>query len=249
MRILRAGAGEQNMKASLLIWDFDGTVLPSTPYDSEQTLLMSMIGASPASTCDCRTPAAADRRVSPIRRFLTPWIVGADQKELGRTLFRSYLGWFIKGTPVATLDEVCLRLAERISSADRQALHTLSDLGLEMWIVSCGTADLSERVIRMAGLERCFSLVEGNRFVIEAGRVVGVISRVPDPQTKLSLVKARGLAPAEVAAVGDGYTDLPLLDWAGTSFLMDRDGTRRDKYRQKGYRSIRSIPDVLELLR
>jgi FMN phosphatase YigB (HAD superfamily) len=28
------------MKPSMIIWDFDGTLIPNDPYDSEQTLML-----------------------------------------------------------------------------------------------------------------------------------------------------------------------------------------------------------------
>ena len=34
------------MKLYTIIWDFDGTILPSDPYDSEQTLLLYKVNGA-----------------------------------------------------------------------------------------------------------------------------------------------------------------------------------------------------------
>ena len=41
-------------------------------------------------------------------------------------------------------------------------------MATDMIVLSCGTVDLSERILRFAGIEDCFGLIEGNRFQFDA---------------------------------------------------------------------------------
>ena len=56
------------MKPDTIIWDFDGTILPSDPYDSEQTLLLYKL-------------AAVEGKMSFFRRMVAKVVIYADRKE------------------------------------------------------------------------------------------------------------------------------------------------------------------------
>jgi phosphoserine phosphatase len=49
-------------------------------------------------------------------------------------------------------------------------------------------------------------------------------------------------------AVGDGYTDIPMLDWAEIPVLVDRSGRKQIKYAHKNYRFVRSLPEILGII-
>jgi len=49
-------------------------------------------------------------------------------------------------------------------------------------------------------------------------------------------------------AVGDGYTDIPMLDWAKFPVLLDRTGRKQTKFAGKSYRFVRSLHEVLDIL-
>jgi len=115
-----------------------------------------------------------------------------------------------------------------------------------MLIVSCGTLDLIERVLTYAGVKDSFRIVGGNRFRIKNGKIKGMELQLLSPDDKLKAIKKLGFLPGESVAIGDGYTDLPLLDWAGIPFLLDRSGTKKDKYSGKKYHFISSIPEIAE---
>ena len=121
---------------------------------------------------------------------------------------------------VDTLDEVAKHLAEKISEKDRQIFFRLKANGHYMMIISCGTLDLSERILKVAGVDKCFELIEGNRFQIENNKIVGMDMFVPTPEDKLKLISAQGVFPEQSVVVGDGYTDLPLLDRAGLPVMI-----------------------------
>jgi len=49
-------------------------------------------------------------------------------------------------------------------------------------------------------------------------------------------------------AVGDGYTDIPMLDWAKFPVLLDRTGRKQPKYAGKNYHFVRSLPEIVDIL-
>jgi phosphoserine phosphatase len=223
------------MKTLTIIWDFDGTILPLAPFDSEQSLLRYRM----------------NQRWEPyglLKKACAEVLIYADRRELLRTTFKRLYIRFLKGSPVGILDDVCRDLAAKISAADRNVFWTLKETGYDMMILSCGTADLSRRVLNFAGLSGCFSVIEGNRFRFDADRIVGMDLRLPNPEDKLIMVKKRNLAPEQTIVVGDGYTDLPLLNWASTPVIIDRSGKKKKQFTSRDFYFISSIPEIMNII-
>jgi len=221
-------------RASTIVWDFDGTILPLAPYDSEQTLLLH-----------CLKHGSENRR--PFRRWFIRAIVYADRREWFKISFRlfkrSYL-WAVRGSRCDRLEDVAGHLAASITPSDRNAYRRLAADGHRMVVVSCGTADLSERTLARAGVADCFQSVIGNRFRFACGQIAGMNLDVASPADKLAAVRKLGLVGETTIAVGDGYSDLPLLDWAARPFLIDRDGTKKRRYAGRRYRFVGSVPEL-----
>jgi phosphoserine phosphatase len=223
------------MNTTTIIWDFDGTLLPLAPYDSEQTLMRFKL-----DDIDLRPPW--------IVRAVARLLILADRRQMLRKTFKRFYIQTMKGTPAAVMDQVGERLSDSISAEDRQSIARLKSLDYRMFVLSCGTADLSERTLQRAGLGDCFETIAGNRFKINNGFINGMTLHVPNPADKVKWVKKMGLSPANAIAVGDGYTDIPLLDWANISVLVDRTGKKKAKYGDKNYRFISSTSEIFEVL-
>ena len=218
-----------------IIWDFDGTLLPNDPYDSEQTLMMHKLnGAGPKMPFWIRALARG--------------LLYADQKEHLRKVFKKFYIRFMQGSPVSDLDLVCGQLAAKISAADRSALRHLANQGHPMIVLSCGTADLSTGTLQKAGLEDCFERIVANRFVVKNGRINGMTLHIPNPEDKVRFVVEQRIDPARCVAVGDGYTDIPLLNWAKISVMVDRTGQKQIKYSHKNYRFLRSLSEIFDII-
>ncbi len=224
------------MKHYTIIWDFDGTILPTDPYDSEQSLLRHLL-------------KNADGNISSLKRIVAKIAILADRKEWIGQAFKRYYVWVLKGTPAAALDRVSHRLAAKISPSDRKALRSLHEMGHRLLLISCGTLDLSERILRHAGLVDIFDSIYGNRFQWHRDRIVGMDLQLLGPNDKLNAVVRAGIAAETAIAVGDGYTDLPLLDWVDIPILLDRSGLKQKKLRHKKYRFVSSIPEVVEMIK
>jgi phosphoserine phosphatase len=223
------------MKTTTIIWDFDGTLLPLSPYDSEQTLMRFKL-----DEIDSRPPWMV--------RAVARLLILADRRQMLRKTFKRFYIQLMKGTPVAVMDQVGRRLSDSISLEDRQTLAQLKSLNFRMLVLSCGTADLSERTLHNAGLGDYFETIAGNRFNIRKGLIDGMTLHVPNPKDKVKWVEKMGISPVDAIAVGDGYTDIPLLDWAKISIMMNRTGKQKDKYRHKDYQFISDISEILDIL-
>ena len=224
------------MKKLTIVWDFDGTILPHDPYDSEQSLLVHVM----------------NRKQKPFDLFKKGYakaIIYADQRERLRSIFQLSYIRLLKGTPSSDLDDVCRNLAGKISVADRDIFQKLKEDGHDMIVLSCGTADLSERVLGFAGLLNCFSLVEGNRFRFADGRIAAMELRLPDPTDKLEMMHQLNLSPDLTMVVGDGYTDLPLLDWSTMPVLIDRSGKKEKLFSAHKFDFITSIPQLKDIIK
>ena len=179
------------MKTLTIIWDFDGTLLPNDPYDSEQSLLMYKLYET-------------EEKISLVLRTLTRILIYADNREHLRKTFKRFYAWFLKGTGVNILDQVSQRLAAKISETDRQTVIELKRQGHAMMVLSCGTADLSERVLKIAGLGDCFDVIEGNRFEMVNDQISGMLHSMDNPENKVKFFQHKGIRPEQTVAIGDG---------------------------------------------
>ena len=229
------------MNTDTIIWDFDGTLLPLTPYDSEQTLMLHKLDeAAPMDEAAPRPPYFV--------RALARLLIGADRRQMFRKTFKRFYIRLMKGTPTAVMDQIGRRLSDRIPPQDRRTIARLKSENYRMMVLSCGTADLSERTLKMAELGDCFESVAGNRFNISRGRINGMTLHIPNPVDKVKWITNMGISADDAIAVGDGYTDIPLLDWAKIPVLVDRSGKKRIKYKHKNYRFISSTSEILDVL-
>lgn len=223
------------MKNYTIIWDFDGTILPSDPYDSEQTLLLYKLNAP-------------EEKTSLVKSIVAKAVIYADKREwLGKS-FKKYYLWILRGTRIEALDRVAKSLAKKITKADREVFLRLSSQGYHMVVLSCGTLDLIQRTIKLAGLDICFKLIKGNSFKVIDNRITGMEFHLLTPEDKLERINSLGISPENAIAVGDGYTDIPVLDWASIPVMMDRTGKKKNRFAQKGYHFIAVAADILEIV-
>jgi phosphoserine phosphatase len=223
------------MEKFTIIWDFDGTILPIAPFDSEQSLLRYRMNQS-------------EEPFGLLKRGWVKAIIYADRREWFRKTFKKAYVRLLKGTPASTLDQVCRNLAHKISTVDRNSFRNLKNAGYDMIVLSCGTVDLSERILTYAGIEDCFGLIEGNRFQFDADRIAGMHLRLPDPDDKLIMMNKLNLSPQRTIVVGDGYTDLPLLNWSSIPVMIDRTGKKKKGFTSNNFHFITSIPEILNII-
>ena len=229
------------MTPHTIIWDFDGTLYPLLPYDSEQILMRL-------------SRTHLENGVHGLRRFLGRWVSYGDMHQWfrGRPLRKLYnrlYGCSIKGMPVSLLYRAIDDISALITPEDKNALHLLHENGLRMLVISCGTLDLCEGVLQKAGVRNCFESVAANPFRLKNGKIEGVVPRVVSAYDKLFTARTLvGKSPKGIVAVGDGYTDIPLLDWAQFPVMMDPGHSKQTKYAGKPYYFMDSVSALPRLL-
>jgi phosphoserine phosphatase len=222
------------MSRFTIVYDFDGTLLPFQPWDSEQELLLSWLRLARP----------------PFWRRGYGWLVAEGDRRgwLPGSFKRRYLG-LLRGAPEAFVDQVASRLSGRISPRERKAVLRLKARGHRLILASCGTADLSQRILERCGLRPCFEAVYANRFIYDQGRISGLRLEVPSGQAKLEIVKSLGIEPAAAVAVGDGITDLPLWRWSAVPVVVDRSGRTPAARWPATFRVVGSCAAVLDIVR
>lgn len=232
------------MTPHTIIWDFDGTLYPLLPYDSEQVLMRL-------------SRKHVKKGAHSFQRIVSGWVSFGDMHQWfrGRYLRKLYsrlYGYSIKGTPVSLLSRTIDDISALITPEDRNALHSLHGSGFRMLVISCGSLDLCEGVLQKAGLRDCFESVAANPFRLKNGKIDGVVPRVVNADDKLfTAMKLVDSNPKGIVAVGDGYTDIPLLDWAQYPVLMDPGHIKQPKYAGKPYYfmdSVSALPSILTRL-
>lgn len=231
---LLAKSHDASMRATLtdIIWDFDGTILP---FDSEQALLRSLLHQP-------------QRKVGVAKALFGRLLAWADERNYLEGPFKRLYAFCLRGLPVTELDAVAEEIARQITPADRLAIRTLASAGKGMVIVSCGTGDLSQRVLQCAGISDCFVALEANWFTFWQNYIEGIDLHIHLPHDKLEAVARLGIDFANAVAIGDGVTDMPLLDRAACAILVDRNGKKATWAATRGYRVARSLTEVANLL-
>ena len=185
----------------------------------------------------------------PARRLYSWWVAYGDRRGWLASSFKSRYLPLLKGTGSELIERVAEGLAERISPEARAAIAALRAKGHRLIVVSCGTSDLSERILRASGLRECFEAVLGNRFVFTRGAIAGMDMDIPTAKAKLEAIRSAGLARESTVAVGDGPTDIPLLRWAGIPVVIAPKGPRAARWAPKScsiIASLSQLPDILE---
>ncbi len=209
----------------LAIWDFDGTLIP---FDSEQYLLETL-------------------RLRGVRGLGARLFVYGDRRGWDPGALKRLYAWCLRGTPVAVLDGICARVAAQISEEDRAGLRALAGREIRLRILSCGTANLSQGTLRAAGLADVFEGVEANAFAVREGRIAGIERRIYWPETKVEIAAGYGVPWERVIAVGDGLTDLPLLDRAGLAVLIAGED-RAARYADPGYQIVPTLGEAIAFI-
>lgn len=215
-----------------VIWDFDGTILP---FDSEQALLRSL----------SREP---EHKLGRLRALWGRALAWGDAHQLLERGFKRLYARCLRGLRLEELDALAGDLAQAIPLEDRLAMRALHARIPRMTVISCGTADLSERVIRAIGLADCFAGIQANHFTWRDGRIHDIALTIHMPQDKVAAAERAGIDLRRAVVIGDGITDVPLLDRAALAILVDRSGRKAEWAKGRGYRAVRSLVEVMAAL-
>ena len=220
-----------------IVWDYDGTILPFAPYDSEQYLLDYLNNNS--------NPGG---NLPYYKKIVSKMAIYADTRELLGHSFKKYYNWILKRTDSSILEEVNNGLASLIPDDHVSTIKVLNMQGYDMSIISCGTGDLCIPPLKTKEVDHCFSFIESNFFHYKDNRIHGMKYNVLKGRDKVFHAEKRGLDPEKTVVIGDGYTDIPLLDWSSFPVLIDPLGEKREKLSGRNYHFIDCIPQLTDLV-
>ena len=218
-----------------IIWDYDGTILPFTPYDSEQFLLDYLLSRK-------------KREISFIKRIVARAAIFADKHQILGHSFKKYYMWVLKGTDASVLEEAGNALSVLIPDSYIDTLSFFAKKGFKMYIISCGTANLCINPLKIKKADTFFSQIISNPLIFKKNKIDGIYFNVKKGIDKIKVAEKLNLDPARTIVVGDGYTDIPLLDWSAFPFMLDPGKNKRKKYANKNYTFIESLPQIMDII-
>lgn len=224
----------------LIAFDFDGTLYPIRPYDSEQRMMFK-----------------ATRNAGTLKRRLAKRAVLKDMKGMmhGGEFTYNYIR-FTRDMPASLLDEVVEDLCTLVSDDVLLPLQELKDMGAELCIISCGTENLAERYLGRMNAREIFGNIIGKRFETTQGRLSSVQVTISSPADKVQALRHEaeklrertGTAPLTIA-VGDGPTDIPMLQSADLGIIIDWEKGRDTSDVKNGFTYVGSIKEVCDIVK
>ena len=192
---------------TLIAFDFDGTLYPIIPYDSEQRLVLS---------------TAKGR--GHLNRVRAKRMVQKDQKgEMGLGEFnRRYID-LLGGCTQSQVDEVASELYALVDSKQFSLLQELSQKA-DLVILSCGTENIIHAFLSKYTIDHHFSQILGKSLQFTEGSKPDIHCTIGSPEEKRAVFAKLKSTYKNSIAIGDGPTDIPMLQEADLGLIIDWSG-------------------------
>ncbi len=187
---------------NLIIFDFDGTLYPFNPYDSEQALVL-----------------AHAQKKGPLFRLRAKAFVKADQRgAFNNPQFYKRYEKMIRDVDPTLVEETARRLARLLTKEDIAAIKALTAVA-DLAILSLGTENMAEFFLDEVGLRDDFFLIKAKRIHWKRNKasLAVNIGSAEGKRTNLNELRTRY---STIVAIGDGPTDIPMLEAADLGLLL-----------------------------
>ncbi len=208
---------------TLIAFDFDGTLYPIAPYDSEQYLML----------INNRGTDRYKETVDVVKRDM--------EGKLGHENFNLAFGKLALGATEDDIEEVSDNLVKLIQVDEYVPFCSLCERA-DLVTLSCGSVDLARSFLRRLGILDCFLAFHGKEFVYREGHVSQVLFPVGTFEAKADIIRAYRRKYDRIIAVGDGPTDIPMLKASDKGIIVDL----TDKKREYPFERVSSIKELLE---
>lgn len=196
-------------KKHLVAFDFDGTLYPLVPYDSEQRLVLS---------------TAKNRghlnRLRAKRMVIKDSEGNMDLGEFNRR-YHDLLG----GCKPSQIDEVASDLFALVDPDQFTLLKTLAQKA-DLAILSCGTENIIHSFLALHGIDHHFIQVSGKRLHFSKESKPDISVTIGNPDQKREVFSELKKEYTLSIAVGDGPTDIPMLEQADLGLIIDWSGKK-----------------------
>jgi phosphoserine phosphatase len=194
-------------KEALIAFDFDGTLYPIDPYDSEQMLMLS-----------CASHKGK------LNRKRTKLAVAKDQK--GNMDWTSFTASYRQHTRSCTKDQISSVTRDLLKKVHPDQFRHFFELSrfADLVIISCGTENIVQAFLEDLGLFDLFAGIWGKHFEFMEGKVTDMKIHVQGPQDKARILGGLAKDYKHVIAIGDGPTDIPMLNTADLGLIIDWTG-------------------------
>ncbi len=194
-------------KNNLVAFDFDGTLYPLVPYDSEQRLVLS---------------TAKDRghlnRVRAKRMVVKDSEGRMDLGEFNRR-YHDLLG----GCTPNHVEEVAEDLFALVDPKQFTLIKALSEMA-DLAILSCGTENIIHSFLALHKIDHHFIQVSGKRLYFDNPVKPSIKCTIGSPEEKKEVFVKLKSKYAQAIAIGDGPTDIPMLEQADLGLIVDWSG-------------------------
>lgn len=196
-------------KKHLVAFDFDGTLYPLVPYDSEQRLVLSN---------------AKGR--GHLNRLRAKRMVQKDSEgrmDLGEFNRRYYD--LLGGCTPDLVQEVAEDLFALVDPAQFALMEALAKKA-DLVILSCGTENIIHSFLTLHKIEHLFVQVSGKELHFTNSVKPDISVTIGSPQEKREVfVDLKSKYDLSIA-VGDGPTDIPMLEEANLGLIIDWSGEK-----------------------
>ncbi|HKL59741.1 MAG TPA: HAD family hydrolase [Sphaerochaeta sp.] len=194
-------------KKHLVAFDFDGTLYPLVPYDSEQRLVLS---------------TAKDR--GHLNRLRAKRMVLKDSEgRMGLGEFNRRYHDLLGGCTPAHVEQVAKDLFSLVDAKQFALLKELAEKA-DLAILSCGTENIIHSFLSLHKVDHLFFQVSGKSLHFNNGQKPDITCTIGSPEMKSTVFAELKKKYAHAIAVGDGPTDIPMLKEADLGLIIDWSG-------------------------
>lgn len=189
-----------------IIFDFDGTLYPIIDFDSEQLLVHTL------------AQEADDAFKREAMRFIADDQAGCFSLED----FHLRYAEMTRRSSAELVDRVARHLAGLLSQQDRASLVALKEGSeADFAIFTCGTENLAESFLSHLGIRTLFGSIRGKRLTFRKGEEATLTVDIHTPEAKRKALEELRARYSTIVAVGDGPTDIPMLEAADLGLIMN----------------------------
>ena len=222
------------MSNALIAFDFDGTLYPPVPNDSEDWILLKA------------------GRGNPLKALLARYAILSEHlKSFNFKSYNKVLNYNAKNMSVSCIDEIVDAICTQAQNISFEPLYRLKEMGNTLAIVSCGTDVMIERFLERFGITDLFAGFKAKRLLFDEKKVLGYdFGEVdgPDFKVRTCLQYKEEFNCSSIISIGDGATDIAMFKHSDYAVFMDWANKHQGSERE-GYPLVHDFEQLHELIK